>query len=75
MFDRLDHEDFERRLTEAPNYIIADGELIDLNTKRPERVFFPWGNDIVTDRQDSPWYTAHYQALTQGVDGIDYSNW
>ncbi len=72
---RLDHEDIERLLPEPPNYIIADGEVIDLNKKRPERVFFAWGNDTETNRQDSPWYTAHYQALTQGVDGIDYSNW
>ena len=25
-----------------------------------------------SERQDSPWYTSHYLALTQGVEGIDY---
>jgi hypothetical protein len=58
-----------------PNYIVADGQLIDQNKLKPSRVRFPWGECNTTDRQIAPWYTAHYQALTKGIDALEYNTW
>ncbi len=58
----------------APNYIVADGKLIDLDSLKPERTIFIRENETPTDRQ-SPWYTAHYQELTKGLTSIDYTGW
>ena len=58
-----------------PDYIVADGLLIDQNELKPSRVRFPWGEGNTTDRQSVPWYTAHYQALTQGIDALEYNTW
>ncbi len=58
----------------APNFIVADGKLIDLNSLKPERTIFLRENETPTDRQ-SPWYIAHYQELTKGLTSIDYTGW
>ena len=68
-----DHNDI---IIDEPDHIIADGKLIDRNEWHPSRIRFPWGSDRLADRQASPpWYALHYQALTQGLDGIEYNNW
>jgi hypothetical protein len=57
----------------TPDYVVADGKLLDMNTLKPERTFVPWLNETKeTARQKEAWYTAHYQALTAGISGLEY---
>ena len=73
---RLENEEVLLSQMHPPDYIVADGKLIDRNSLRPERVIFLRENGTIFDRQDTPpWYTTHYQALTQGIDAIDYTTW
>jgi len=67
-------DDIKDHHHESADYVIANGRLIDLNELKPERVFYPWGEALNKDKRD-PWYTSHYQALTKGIDGIDYTTW
>ena len=61
---------------ETPDYIIAGDKVIDRNDRNPRRIQYPRGSEHLTDRQTSPpWYTSHYQALTQGIEAIEYHTW
>ena len=74
-FSRLGNKEFECGGV-PPDHIIADDKIIDLNKQeKPERFLIPREGELVSMRQAPPWYTAHYQSLTQGLDEIDYSSW
>jgi hypothetical protein len=72
----LENEELLLRQIQTHDYIVADGEVIDRNNLKPERVIFMSDNGTIYDRQDTPpWYATHYQTLTQGIDAIDYTGW
>jgi len=74
----LENEELLLRQIQTHDYIVADGEVIDRNNLKPERVIFITDNNngTIYDRQDTPpWYATHYQTLTQGIDAIDYTGW
>jgi hypothetical protein len=60
---------------DPPDYIVANGLLIDQNELKPIMVRLQQGEGATTDGQSAPWYTEHYQALTQGIDSLEYNTW
>lgn len=57
---------------EEPDYIMADGELLDINKMSARHVVIPGSEESNYDRAAAdPWYKADYEALTKGLTVID----